>query len=174
MRIALTVFNVSNQPPLTVSPCPSPRPFFRLFRIVTTRALDALSSGATETEVDRRSEQIAVRPGAVKVQNIHGIPINQKPVPSDVTVVIRQKVTTQRMILVLRRQRLGDPQDLDYILEQIHFITPLFARLQIPLELCRVLYIKHRPHRHRHRRESRQRDRPCSRRSVFRRRCPVP
>lgn len=88
------------------------------------------------TEVDRRSEQITVRPGPIQVQNITAVPIDEQPVSRDMTFPVRHIVTGQRMILVLRRQRLGDPQDLDDILEQIHFITPLFARLQIPLELC--------------------------------------
>ena len=119
-----------------VSPCPSPRPFYRLCRIVTTRALCALSSGAIGTEVDRRSEQIAVRPGPIQVQNITVIPIDEQPVPCNMAFPVRHIVTGQRMILVLRRQRLWDPQDLDDILEQIHFITPLFTGSQIPLELC--------------------------------------
>ena len=54
------------------------------------------------------------------------------------------------MIPVFRRKRGGNPQNVNCLFDQLHFIMSLFTRFQILLDLGGVLNVKHHPHRESH------------------------
>ena len=99
------------------------------------------------TVVGLSAKQIAVRAGAFKanVCAFFGEGVNEQPVRLDMTITAAREISTQRVILVFRRQRFALNQQIECGPEFRQIFAALFSALDIFLKLGGAAKSPHKP-----------------------------
>ena len=104
---------------------------------VTSLAWREHRRGKPIARSNERSEQIGVRPGAHKRQQVHHLVyrINQKPVGGDVTLPTTLIIANKSMVFVFRRERAPLNQNLDDLIKHTFVKATFPGKFQVALEL---------------------------------------